>query len=1319
MPAANWIEAAKKTPSSPIVVVEIESADAVMIRKNMAMHWNASTSKTAIEVVENADGTTATVRPARYLYHNNDASFTYIDNRAYQNTGYYPEFTTPAVETYLESITANWSGRTECSSSVDSLIATCTVTDPSGVTKSYPATAVKVGAYTWRFDLGKFTNIIPGGFFDLGTDVRVPFPANTVCVPNMAKPSWPLGALPFPYVKWEIVQVDSNGNKFQSLIPSYWIYANNDADYLQTMRAKSGSFYTEAFDLGSEPTAQSIFTCKDAAPGASTVTYTAFTSPDGSSWANVGTVIDGGLLPAARYYRFFVQLDCYCDPQTGALYVPEVSEIKVVGGNTLYEYYSNSVDVTVPGYVVRNHLKSVSGTAAKIDLKGKPTVGDLSFTLNWTREAGAMVIATNRKRAIKAYIGFAGMAWADYEPYFCGLWDSVSLDQVKREITVKVFDVWKLFKKKLPELQISGDKSTISNYLASGNIIDVITDIAEEVGVPGRFVDTAAFTALKAASYTSGWDVSRTFSEQENSDDLLAELAVSAGLFLLPGADGKLRPIHYDTAVAGAPSAALDAARHHFSVSDSDFGETVTQVRVFYGTQLGDDVSKAENFPKCYVNVNVDAEVDRDERKPMEWLDKWRMAVSAADGADNPITMLADRLLHWYCPTRTVDGKTVATAAIKVTTKDLPLSYLGITRPGAIVTVDNLRIPAPVDEWEGFSDGMTFLVMSQKVDSKKWSISIDLRQVGEVSYSTTPNWYTYANDTMPALQNPHLPIFTGDLNATYGMSPTQQTAIIGIVPFEPGCFEPGCFVESVDDLATYDTEQLGFIGNISRVRAVLDGAVADLGSHGTQITGLLADVGLNTADIVTINADIANKTQDLTSLNAAVAGLITNDYDNATAYSVNDYVRYNGIVYRCILASTGNLPTNATYWEEASTILTLMTDIQAEVDTLSGTVATKVSQSSYNTKTGELDAADSAMTQRADQIVSRVDTTTIQLLGGAEWDADRIYATVGFRIHYQGDIYELSQEMVAAHATTPDLDTSFWDLVASPTARLITAESAITQNAADITIHSQTITGPLAFEAGCFEPGCFVESVEDVLGMDVRISQAMIKADSANAQIVLQASALDALTGRLSSAEVTIDGANAAILLRATKDELSGEVEILNNAINLKVDSETILTAGYIDGEPGVGINGAVVVDGSIVARHLTVDSLSALSANLGVVTAGSINIPDTTTATEFVSLGYSNATTGFYSTCNDGRHVARIRQSVMQNPDIVTKDGYWTQITPEGVQWWRTKKTYAQITATTINDKIKGLMIRPSDTDDLLYAAPSGTWKKMSMVNA
>ena len=56
-------------------------------------------------------------------------------------------------------------------------------------------------------------------------------------------------------------------------------------------------------------------------------------------------------------------------------------------------------------------------------------------------------------------------------------------------------------------------------------------------------------------------------------------------------------------------------------------------------------------------------------------------------------------------------------------------------------------------------------------------------------------------------------------------------------------------------------------------------------------------------------------------------------YNGATAYTVDDVVEYNGSSYICILASTGNLPTNATYFEQMSQAGTDGTDLTSTLTT--------------------------------------------------------------------------------------------------------------------------------------------------------------------------------------------------------------------------------------------------------------------------------------------------------------------------------------------------------------------------------------------------
>ena len=56
-------------------------------------------------------------------------------------------------------------------------------------------------------------------------------------------------------------------------------------------------------------------------------------------------------------------------------------------------------------------------------------------------------------------------------------------------------------------------------------------------------------------------------------------------------------------------------------------------------------------------------------------------------------------------------------------------------------------------------------------------------------------------------------------------------------------------------------------------------------------------------------------------------------YSGATAYVADDVVSYNGSSYICILASTNNLPTNATYWSQMSSAGTNGTDVGTTLTT--------------------------------------------------------------------------------------------------------------------------------------------------------------------------------------------------------------------------------------------------------------------------------------------------------------------------------------------------------------------------------------------------
>ena len=71
-------------------------------------------------------------------------------------------------------------------------------------------------------------------------------------------------------------------------------------------------------------------------------------------------------------------------------------------------------------------------------------------------------------------------------------------------------------------------------------------------------------------------------------------------------------------------------------------------------------------------------------------------------------------------------------------------------------------------------------------------------------------------------------------------------------------------------------------------------------------------------DVASQQAIIAEQQARVEAINQIVAQLAdlggVQAYDNATTYSTDDLVTYAGGLYRAIATTTGNLPTNATYW---------------------------------------------------------------------------------------------------------------------------------------------------------------------------------------------------------------------------------------------------------------------------------------------------------------------------------------------------------------------------------------------------------------------
>lgn len=93
--------------------------------------------------------------------------------------------------------------------------------------------------------------------------------------------------------------------------------------------------------------------------------------------------------------------------------------------------------------------------------------------------------------------------------------------------------------------------------------------------------------------------------------------------------------------------------------------------------------------------------------------------------------------------------------------------------------------------------------------------------------------------------------------------------------------------------------------------------------------------------------------------------------------------------------------------------------------------------------------------------------------------------------------------------------------------------------------------------------------------------------------------------GRVTGA-ITLDGSVPAL---STFAVLADKFIVVHPS----VDGTTIqaFIVGLVDGVSTVGVNGNLIVDGTILARHIDVGTLSAIAADIGTVTAGRIESAD------------------------------------------------------------------------------------------------------------
>lgn len=365
-------------------------------------------------------------------------------------------------------------------------------------------------------------------------------------------------------------------------------------------------------------------------------------------------------------------------------------------------------------------------------------------------------------------------------------------------------------------------------------------------------------------------------------------------------------------------------------------------------------------------------------------------------------------------------------------------------------------------------------------------------------------------------------------------------------------------------------------------------------------------------------SDLVFAKNQLTSLQSTVTGLITGEWSSTTSYSIGQFVLYQGQTYQATQPSTNIVPTDTDYWTPVSGIVDLINELQQNLDTATAT-----------------------WTSTATSITARLDA---------------------------------AEPIIDGHTTS------------------------ISQNAQQIEFATTAMVGPLiAYKTEVFEDGVQVEDFQDVRDLDIRITNTAFRMDTAEGNINLSASRIETietntglLASRLSQAEIDIDGANAAIALKASQTTVNTltntvstkaaqiDLDAANEMVGLKLSktgtdgagmaiaynhdtgkyNTTFLTdtfsiaqpngtgpvnafmVGSVAGVPSVGINGQLVVDGTLLARHIAANQLTvgdnvAMGPNAYISWANVTSQPTIPDADYITDITQNTITTSYVNALN------------------------------------------------------------------------------------
>lgn len=172
----------------------------------------------------------------------------------------------------------------------------------------------------------------------------------------------------------------------------------------------------------------------------------------------------------------------------------------------------------------------------------------------------------------------------------------------------------------------------------------------------------------------------------------------------------------------------------------------------------------------------------------------------------------------------------------------------------------------------------------------------------------------------------------------------------------------------------------------------------------------------------------------------------TPTYDNATTYNTDDLVKYDGGLYKALQTTTGNLPTNTTYWEKIG-----------DYNSLADAVAAH--STDINTLTTDLTAETAARTSLASQIRGSYTGTDLALVtSGLIYDEKVARSQIATDLTTEVSAREGLAAQIRGNYTGTDLSAVTSGLIYSEREARVTAVSAVASSVTTLDAQVNNVT---------------------------------------------------------------------------------------------------------------------------------------------------------------------------------------------------------------------------------------------------------------------